>query len=449
MPRSATRRRRPVVASESLQGLGERLRRARAEAGLSQAQLGAPHFTRAYISALELGKIRPAMKSLEFVAAKLGKPLSHFVEDEREERLRRERELDVKEVAALLARPTAARALERAHALLESSSSTSEIAHLRLFAGTALNFLARGSDALSELTLAERIARQLGDDALRRSVMYQTAIAYRLSGEVTRSHDMLNDLLAEIEHSTKPDQILRMKLLKDLGAVSFDLGEVHAATAYFHAALEWAKDIGDIAGLISIYNGLAYAYRAQGDLDAAAGYLQKALGATEVANDLAAAAVLQNALAVLAAERGHLAAAYGHVDRAIEIARVNGPAAYVPHYLNTRTECAVKAGDWELARPSAKEALESATSVGNDRAAAGARVVIADIAIHDGEPEEAARQFEEAAGIYRAIGARSELGDVLMRLSRLAQERGLGDEAQRFATAAYEATKVPSALMRR
>ncbi|MGH2499506.1 MAG: helix-turn-helix domain-containing protein, partial [Candidatus Limnocylindria bacterium] len=90
MPRSATRRRRPVVASESLQGLGERLRRARAEAGLSQAQLAAPHFTRAYISALELGKIRPAMKSLEFVAAKLGKPLSHFVEDEREERLRRE-----------------------------------------------------------------------------------------------------------------------------------------------------------------------------------------------------------------------------------------------------------------------------------------------------------------------------------------------------------------------
>src|SRR5438046_8285696 len=91
--RTQARRRSPAPVTASLDRLGARIRKARGEAGLSQAQLGQPHFTRAYVSALELGKIRPAMKSLEFLAAKLGKPLAYFVEDEEQERKRREREV--------------------------------------------------------------------------------------------------------------------------------------------------------------------------------------------------------------------------------------------------------------------------------------------------------------------------------------------------------------------
>src|SRR6266852_3963237 len=82
MPRTAARVRRPVPDSTALRGLGERLRKARTEAGLTQGQLGAPHFTRAYVSAVELGKIRPSVKSLEFIAAKLGKPTSYFMEEQ-------------------------------------------------------------------------------------------------------------------------------------------------------------------------------------------------------------------------------------------------------------------------------------------------------------------------------------------------------------------------------
>jgi transcriptional regulator with XRE-family HTH domain len=72
-----------VPSSTTLATLGERVRRARVASGLSQAQLGAPHFTRAYVSAIELGKIRPAVRSLEFLAAKLGRPAGYFLgEDE-------------------------------------------------------------------------------------------------------------------------------------------------------------------------------------------------------------------------------------------------------------------------------------------------------------------------------------------------------------------------------
>ena len=62
-----------------MRDLGERIRAARTAARLTQTQLGAPHFTRAYVSAVELGKIRPAMRSLEFLAVRLRVPIASLV----------------------------------------------------------------------------------------------------------------------------------------------------------------------------------------------------------------------------------------------------------------------------------------------------------------------------------------------------------------------------------
>jgi len=435
--------------SESLQRIGERLRKARIEAGLSQAQLGAPHFTRAYVSALELGKIRPAMKSLEFLAAKLGRPTSYFLENEEQELRRRERELDITAAASLLTRSTASEALEKVRALLDGASRPEEIARLRLMAGTAHNFLAQGADAVRELTVAERLALQLGNTELQRSVTHQSAIALRNVGELRRAHGLLSELLSSVEKAGTGDRLLRMKLLKDLGAVSWDLGDYEKASAYYQSALEWAKDIGDVAGLISIYNGLAYSQRALGDLDGATAYLQRALGATQVSNDLAAAAILHNALAVLAAERGHVDAAYRHVDRAIELARVTGPESYVAHYLNTKAECALKVGRADDAERCAEEALGLAERKGNGRAAAAAQVVLGEVARLRGSFDRAMERLEEAAARYRGLGAKQELGEVLMRLSGIARENGDADEAQRYADDAYWATKATSGLMGR
>lgn len=445
--RAETRRRTPAPVGEGMQRLGERLRKARIEAGLSQAQLGAPHFTRAYISALELGKIRPAMKSLEFLAAKFGKSVAHFVDDEQKERQRRERELDISAASALLTRSTAADALPKITALLDESTVPEEIARLRLMAGTAHNFLAHGRDALRELTAAEKLAVQLGNADIERSARHQMAIALRNLGDLDRARSVLVELLSAAERSSSGDRIFRMKLLRDLGAVSWELGQAEKASAYYESALEWAKDIGDVSGLIAIYNGLAYARRSLGDLDGATAYLQRALGASQVANDLAASAILHNALAIFAGERGHLDAAYRHVDRAIELARVAGPDAYVAHYLTTKAECALKGKQTEDAERFAHEALSAAARTNNDRAAAGAQVVLGEVARRTGRTELAMERLEEAAARYGSIGAKQELGNVLMRLSGLAREHGDALRAQAYADRAFEATKVSSALM--
>jgi transcriptional regulator with XRE-family HTH domain len=46
---------------------------------MSQAQLGAPYFTRAHVSAIELGKILPAITTLAHFARKLAVPLRELI----------------------------------------------------------------------------------------------------------------------------------------------------------------------------------------------------------------------------------------------------------------------------------------------------------------------------------------------------------------------------------
>ena len=62
--------------------LGEKLRLARLEAGLSQRALCGDGITRNMLSRIEHGAARPSMKTLGYLAARLGKPVSYFLEED-------------------------------------------------------------------------------------------------------------------------------------------------------------------------------------------------------------------------------------------------------------------------------------------------------------------------------------------------------------------------------
>lgn len=61
--------------------LGKRLRQARLEANLSQRALCGEEITRNMLSRIENGAARPSMKTLRYLAARLGKPMSYFLEE--------------------------------------------------------------------------------------------------------------------------------------------------------------------------------------------------------------------------------------------------------------------------------------------------------------------------------------------------------------------------------
>lgn len=61
--------------------LGEKLLRARLEAGLSQRQLCGDEITRNMLSQIEHGTAKPSVGTLQYLAGRLGKPVSYFLEE--------------------------------------------------------------------------------------------------------------------------------------------------------------------------------------------------------------------------------------------------------------------------------------------------------------------------------------------------------------------------------
>lgn len=62
--------------------LGEKLRQARLEAGLSQRQLCGDVITRNMLSQIESGKAGPSVATLQYLAGQLGKPVGYFLEED-------------------------------------------------------------------------------------------------------------------------------------------------------------------------------------------------------------------------------------------------------------------------------------------------------------------------------------------------------------------------------
>ena len=62
--------------------LGQKLKQARLEAGLSQRQLCGEEITRNMLSLIENGTARPSMDTLRYLAQRLGKSVSYFLEEQ-------------------------------------------------------------------------------------------------------------------------------------------------------------------------------------------------------------------------------------------------------------------------------------------------------------------------------------------------------------------------------
>ena len=62
--------------------LGQRIKQARLDAGLSQRQLCGDRLTRNMLSLIENGSARPSMDTLQYLARQLGKPISFFLEEQ-------------------------------------------------------------------------------------------------------------------------------------------------------------------------------------------------------------------------------------------------------------------------------------------------------------------------------------------------------------------------------
>ena len=98
--------------------LGQRIRRVRAERGMSLAKVSGADFSRAFLNQVELGRSQPSTRVLRVIAGRLGTEVDYLLEG----RLPGvERELALEKGRVLLARGNARRALAALRPAIEST----------------------------------------------------------------------------------------------------------------------------------------------------------------------------------------------------------------------------------------------------------------------------------------------------------------------------------------
>ena len=434
---TGTRTRIVVDDSALASRIGGRIRAARLGAGLTQQQLAAGRYTKAYISALEKGHAKPSMAALDFIAGRLGMPASRFLsEDTRWSRI---------EADLLLAAGRWAEAVEAYDDQLELLPDRAGRADALLGRVEALCRLDRGREAVGPAAEAVELLGALGRDSDAMLADYWLAYANFQAGNTTEARSLLLALLDRTRRS--PDTVgsdLRIRLLMALAWVASDQEEHPAAVTYLEEARALSADPDDRrrAALLSL---LAACRAETGDME---GAIRAGLDSLALYRALEArleAALLENNLAMAYLRVGNLARASEYATGARLLHEADHDRRSLAHVLETEAQIALAGGDTGRALSLAREALEHAAASDDQRALSSSLLTIARAHAAAGETAEALEGYARTVDALRRTGpvprlrqALTDWADLLARLGRHREAFDLTREALQAATPAGE-----------
>ncbi len=437
MPAGARIRQRvPAPVSDSLRRLGERLRKARIEAGLSQAQLGDPHFTRAYVSALELGKIRPAMKSLDFLAAKLGKSVAHFVDDEEKERRRRERELALIRANQLIAQGAAREAIDELSSIPLDGLPAADRLSVKRTLGRAHVEAGQPSTAAAILTDAIRGYEAIGDE--EQTVRTRAQLGGALIGLMSyaEAEEHLQAALRSTASGVVRDPLFRVHVLHNLGLTFYHRANYKAALEQFDRAFQEGSDVADQKWLASLFAAMGMARRQVGDYEGAITCLLKSEALFEALHNQSRVAEIRFQTARTLRALGNKTRAAQVLDDALSAARAARNEA-----LEIRIEVfmglnAAQEGEYAEAQRRLEQLLPRAETLGNPRAEFAVRFGLAKT-LTNVDPTRSATLLRGLANELEGRAATEDLADVYDELSKALARQGQSEEGLVYAQRAY------------
>jgi len=434
-----TRQRRAAPESAALKHLGQRLREARAAAGLSQSQLGAPYYTRAHVSAIELGKIRPAMKSLEHMAAKLGKPASYFMEDRKREEQRGERAVAMARASQLTAEGKAAEAIEILTPLLDHEQTRMDRAEVLRALGRAYWEAGHGGKAATVLQEALDIYRSNSNVELIARTRAQLGMALHLLLSYAEAAEHFSEVLRAMARGELRDPVLKVHVLHNLGLTFFQRNEFSLALEHFERAESEGADIGDPKWLASLFAAIGMSFHQLKDYDAALAYLGKSEALFESIRN-------RSRVAQIRFQRGRALLEMGHRAKAMETLREAERLAGAADNRVLETRIAMTAA---LAQVEAGEEAAGIAGLRSAHARAGvlrdpALVVAAAIGLARGikrlDTTEAEQVLRDAINLMQDRPS-PELGEMYAELSDVLSRRGLAEEALGYARRAFELSR--------
>lgn len=417
MPTKTTTRNRPSLAAEDLdlaRQVGTRLKAARTRAHLTQRELAEPRYTKAYISALENGLIKPSLAALRFLARRLGTVPAAFLADEDAHWQRLDAELR-------LASGDWQAATDRFEAILDADSAgvgrglcLLGLAEAAYRLGRAVDTIGYASEARELLTTANRRT-----DADRAT--YWLAAGHHAGGDSSRARILLEELLGHtMTEGGDPD--LRLRTLIALASVATHGGDSAAAIGLLEEARRIGADLDDRrrAALLST---LAQSYRTSGDLEGAVRTGIESLALFRVVDARAEVASIENELALTYLGLGSLDEATRHAGEARRQMEHENDQFWLAHLGDTEARIALARNDLDGATRHATSAIELATAAGNGKALVDALLTAARAARRRGDGVGATAALERAEAAAQD-GPAARLRQVLSERSELAAEAG-------------------------
>jgi transcriptional regulator with XRE-family HTH domain len=417
MQTSTTRRRnRPSLAHEDLdlaRQVGARLKAARTRAGLTQRELAEPRYTKAYISALENGLIKPSMAALRFLARRLGTVPSAFLADEDTHWQRLDAELR-------LAAGDWQAASDRFQAILDSDPEgvTRGLALLGL--AEASYRLDRARDTIAAATEALELLSNASRPTEAQRATYWLAAGHHASDDPARARMLFEELLAATGVDHDPD--LRVRILIALATVRANAGESTAAIGLLEEARAIGADLDD-RRRATLLHSLAQSYRMSGDLEGAVRTGIESLALFHAVDARTEASSIENELALTYLGLGNLDAADRHAGQARTGMERDRDTSGLAHLGDTEARIALARGDLALAGRLATEAAELAEELGNHKALVDALLTLARTNRARGDRPAAVATLERAAAAAED-GPVARLRLVLTEWSEVAADTG-------------------------
>ena len=437
MPSAPLRIRRPAPVTATLRRLGERVRKARAEAGLSQAQLGAPHFTRAYVSAIELGKVRPAMKSLEFMADKLGKPVSYFVEDQETERRRLDREAAIARSSQLVSEGKTKEAVESVERLVRTATRPSERGQLLRSLGRALTQGHRGPEAVEVLNEAVRIFTSLGDTEQVTRARAQLGAALMEIPSYAEAQAELEAALASMSKLGVRDPLLKVHTLYNLGATFYMRGDFSAAVQQFERTQREGSDVADIRWQAGLYAGIGMSHLELGDLEAAVTYLRRSEALFDALHNRSRAIESRFHAAMALKAMGQRSKSGQLLATALAEAQSFGDEKLEAHIGSFLAVMHAEDGLVEEAVSQASAAVAIADRLGNNLLRLFARLNLAKV-LRKTDPRRSERLLREVVAQGQGEGTTAVVSEAYTELSEVLASNGSAAEALKYSRKAYD-----------
>jgi transcriptional regulator with XRE-family HTH domain len=424
-------RRRRSLAEEDrdlARQVGMRLKAARTQARMTQRELAEPRYTKAYISALEKGLIKPSLAALRYLARRLGTVPEAFLADPDTQWQRIDAELR-------LAAGDWQSAADRFRAILETEIEGAGRGLSLLGLAEASYRLGQGRETIGLAAEARQLLVAANRPAEARRAAYWLAAGHHATDDPARARMLYEELLAQLGSEADPE--LRVRVLIALATVVTNGGEPLTAIALLEEARSLGADLDD-RRRATLLHSLAQSYRMSGDFEGAVRTGIESVALFRAIDARAEVGLTENELALSYLAIDHLRDAERHARAARVQLERDGDPFRMTHLADTEARIALARGDLDEAAASAELAARLAQASGNSKGLVDALLTVARTARRRADRVAAVSALQRAAETA-ADGPPARLRAVLTEWSEVAAETG--DHAT-----AYELTRRALAL---